>query len=178
LTVDQLDELVTEYLACKAEEEEAEVQFFRHQPSLKEAIRRAVAAKDKNGRHFDHQFRIGKTVYPEADRLLVSAEAAIKKAPNFDQLLSLVDREIGAVPGVGELYVYDAAYRIGGKLGLRPDKVYLHAGTRTGAGRLGRDTKKRALEMAEFEPPLRRLTPWQLESFLCIYAKQLSPVRG
>jgi len=40
------------------------------------------------------------------------------------------------VYGVGELACYDAALRIGGNLNIFPEKIYLHAGTRTGAREL------------------------------------------
>ena len=47
-----------------------------------------------------------------------------------------------------ELYCYDTALRIGAKLGLKPDKVYLHRGTRVDARRLGLPTEGATLEMS------------------------------
>ena len=37
-----------------------------------------------------------------------------------------------SIIGVNEMYVYDAAQRMGAFLGLKPQKVYLHAGVRRG----------------------------------------------
>jgi hypothetical protein len=63
-------------------------------------------------------------------------------------VLELVD-----VPGIGELYVYDTALRIGAKLGVFPEKVYLHAGARIGVRNLGRDARKTALRIASLPRP-------------------------
>jgi hypothetical protein len=63
------------------------------------------------------------------------------------------------VTGIGELYVYDTALRIGAKLGVFPEKVYLHAGTRIGVRNLGLDARRTALRMASLPRALRRLKP-------------------
>lgn len=52
-------------------------------------------------------------------------------------MFHLIDTALETIPGLGELYVYDTTLRIGAKLNLFPDKVYLHAGTRLGATALG-----------------------------------------
>lgn len=70
---------------------------------------------------------------------------------------------------VGELYVYDAALRLGAHLGLAPTFVYLHAGTRLGARALGLGQGRAYLEMHELPLPLQALSPDEVESFLCIY---------
>lgn len=78
------------------------------------------------------------------------------------------------IPGLGHLYTYDTALRIGSKLVQLPNKVYLHAGTRRGARILGLDWKASALEIAEIPIELRELEPFKIEDFLCVYEDELS----
>jgi hypothetical protein len=49
---------------------------------------------------------------------------------SFDELFQMVDNAIGGIHGIGPLTVYDTACRIGEYLNLKPEKIYLHAGTR------------------------------------------------
>jgi hypothetical protein len=58
----------------------------------------------------------------------------MEKANDFGDLFHLVGAALDSIHGLGELYVYDTSLRIGAKLNLFPDRVYLHAGTRLGAG--------------------------------------------
>jgi len=62
----------------------------------------------------------------------------------------LIDTALEPIPGLGELYVYDTTLRIGAKLNLFPDKVYLHAGTRLRERALGLRT---AATLKMFELP-------------------------
>lgn len=75
------------------------------------------------------------------------------------------------IVGLGELYFYDTALRIGAYLNLHPEKVYLHRGTRIGAKKLGFDWKKESLDPAIFPEPLKPLKPLEIDYFLCIYKK-------
>lgn len=122
----------------------------------------------------------------EGARLLLANADYVKAAPTFDELIDLVERIAGPVSTFGELAIYDTARRIGTHLGLEPEKVYLHRGTRTGAnalGRawLGRDGKRQAgpwrgqpsLEMSELPAELTELTPGEVEDALCIYKSVL-----
>lgn len=76
---------------------------------------------------------------------------------------------IGSIRGVGELLVYDTALRIGAKLELMPDRVYLHSGTRRGARSLGLPFKMRLISIAELPVPLRSLKQHEVEDCLCIF---------
>jgi hypothetical protein len=88
-------------------------------------------------------------------------------AADFAEVHRLVENEIGSIKGIGALTMYDIAHRIGAHFGKSPARVYLHAGTKTGA---------RALEIAgiSFDPkilprPFARLVPSEIEDCLCIY---------
>src|SRR5215468_2342022 len=67
------------------------------------------------------------------------------------------------------MYVYDTALRIGAKLGVFPKEVYLHAGTRVGARKLGLDASKPTVKMSFLPTHLRTLRPHEVEDVLCIF---------
>src|SRR5262249_18507831 len=106
---------------------------------------------------------------PEARAALLAMLPRLRSCTNFDELLTLVEAVLDPIAGVGEMYAYDSALRIGAKLGRLPTKVYLHRGTREGARRLGLPSQARALNLDAFPEPLRDLPPHELEDILCIY---------
>ena len=65
--------------------------------------------------------------------------------------------------------IYDTALRIGAKLHLEPDQVYLHRGTREGARRLGIGSSERSIPANRLPPPLRQLKAREIEDVLFIY---------
>lgn len=66
-------------------------------------------------------------------RRLETEEPQIRSCQTFRQLRELIKSAAMEVPKIGELTVYDTAVRIGAKLALAPQDVYLHAGTKKGA---------------------------------------------
>jgi hypothetical protein len=93
---------------------------------------------------------------------------------SFEQLHKLVRRTVEPIPGVGELYVYDTALRIGAKLGVSPEMVYLHAGTRKGAKNLGFKSSCDTISITELPRALHKLEPREIEDLLCIYKASLA----
>jgi hypothetical protein len=150
--------------------EQSEIGWFRDQPSLHHAIDRAARAIDARGRRYSHQYRIRRQSIAHACAALLAAEAQIARAASFDDLLNVITSQLHEVPGVGRLYRYDAAFRIGAHLGLFPTRVYLHAGTRVGARALSLAYEKEALEMDEVPPELRHRAPHEVEDIFCIYS--------
>ena len=69
--------------------------------------------------------------------------------------------------------VYDTALRIGAKLGLEPEVVYLHRGTRSGMKALGLDVGRPFIEVDELPQALRSLRPHEIEDCVCIYKSEL-----
>src|ERR1700683_1566062 len=112
---------------------QAELDWFIRQPTLREAIENAALARNSEGKRYAHQRRIKRASIQEAFAILSDASQRIEHSHDFAELFQLIDAVLEGVPGIGELYVYDAALRIGAKLNLFPKKVYLHAGTRRGA---------------------------------------------
>lgn len=144
-------------------------------PSLRlgETIRRACLSQiPSKGRlvRFSHQCILQRTVLAEAADILVSLEGEIAQSASFDALYDLVSNVCSALYGAGELYAYDVSQRIGLRIGLRPERVYLHRGTRAGARALGINVSgRKSIAMDELPAGLRSLTPSEAEDALCIY---------
>lgn len=126
------DEIVEEYRWKFRPHTEAELAWFRGQPSLRAALRAAAFAVKANGKRYSHQRWLKDETAQMALDVMLAHEREIAAAPDFDALHALLTRLLAGVPGAREMYVYDAAFRIGAKLGKLPSRVYLHRGTRDG----------------------------------------------
>lgn len=105
------------------------------------------------------------------------ARCGVEQCETFDELIKTVDDAIRHIDGIGDLFIYDAAVSIGAKLGLEPEKIYLHAGTRRGAGALGLGRGKSVLDVGELPRAFRALRPREIEDCLCIYKDQLREIK-
>src|SRR5207237_10549851 len=92
---------------------------------------------------------------------------------SFRHLHDTIEQLVAHIPGLAELYSYDAALQIGAKLDLKPDVVYLHRGTRDGARNLGLPFRKATLDVGCLRRELSLLVPYEIEDFLCIYKDYL-----
>jgi hypothetical protein len=155
----------TQYYPSGAEEQA----WFANQPSLAGALRCAATATREDGKRFSHQRRVPRTALQRACDELMRREQRIAACTTFDEIVGTVRSVASNIPGLGPLYVYDTALRIGGKLRIYPDKVYLHCGTRVGARRFGFPSKGEWLEMRDLPKPLRVLPAAEVEDILCIF---------
>lgn len=152
---------------------EKELDWFRRQPALREAIRLAALAVNSRGKRYAHQRRLRREVLERARDVLLRNEKAIAGCVDFDELYALLDRVLCPIKGLGELYVYDTALRIGARLGHLPQRVYLHAGTRLGARALGLDISAGTLETSQLPAWLHVLPAHEVEDVLCIFKDHL-----
>ena len=137
--------------------------------SLNAAARAAALSTLPSGKRHPHQRRIpGDALRNAADALTAQAIPACR---SFDDLHRTVHDRIGGIHRIGELAVYDIACRIGAFLGLSPDRVYLHAGTREGARALG--LRGATVHKNRLPPEFRRLSPAEIEDCLCIYKARI-----
>lgn len=168
-------EILRDYDKAHSARAAEEIAWFREQPSLREAIETATRAIKRDRKRYDHQFRIWRSAIPRAVAALLALEDRIARIESFDELLRLITEQLRDIPGVGELYYYDTAFRIGVYLDVYPTRVYLHAGTRVGARKLQPpvDHRKDALDIDELPSDLRRRPPYIVENILCIYADRL-----
>jgi hypothetical protein len=151
---------------------QAEMGWFLRQPMLGDAIKNAALARNSRGKRYSHQRRIKRAAIQEALSILSNESHRIERSRTFAELFELINTALEDIPGIGELHVYDTSLRIGAKLNLFPEKVYLHAGTRLGARALGLRANA-ALKISELPKELRALKPHEIEDVLCIFKDEL-----
>jgi hypothetical protein len=169
----RLIDIVNEYVRNNRCRPNRELEWFRRQPTLRSAIRFAGLAVNSEGKRFMHQRRLSKASLQAASNSLRRNESKIKRCKDFDELQTLLCRLLRRTRGIGELYIYDTAFRVGAKLGFLPKKVYLHAGTRLGASALAYDGRLPWIDVSRLPRELRRLKAYEIEDLLCIYKDDL-----
>jgi len=173
------DTIIRHYSSRHRPNKQNELNWFRRQPSLEAAINLAARAENDRGLRYSHQYRITRKAIQEANRLLLEHHDELQKSKSFHELWLLLKNVLGAVGGLGPLYIYDTALRIGAYLNLRPDRVYLHAGTRTGAKAFGIASKhKEWIELDEVPSSFRGLSADEVEDILCIYKDKAVSSKG
>jgi hypothetical protein len=146
-----------------------ELDDFRKMATVQSAIERAAQAIDSSGKRYSHQRRIKKKAILRAAKLLCAASLVLECCEDFAKLHDAVESTVSGVFGIGPLYIYDTALRIGAKLGLAPEHIYLHAGARVGAARLGIDVRSKFITKNQVPRLLRELSAAEIEDVLCIY---------
>ncbi|TXH74901.1 hypothetical protein [Thiobacillus sp.] len=164
-----LYDIVADYICRYRVDAEQEQRWFAIQRTLEKAVSRAALAVNQKGKRFSHQRRIPQAVLAESRRRLVASLPMLSKVQSFEALHETVAVVIGSIPGIGELTIYDTALRIGAKLQFEPNVVFLHAGTRTGARRMGLSVSRKFIPVAEFPRAFQKLKPREIEDVLCIY---------
>jgi hypothetical protein len=158
-------------------EAQAELESFRQESSLAEAVRRAALATTPDGRRYRHQSRLKRKDLERASGVLAARLAEIAEAADFAKLYALCESALRPLDGLGELYLYDTALRISARKGALPRRIYLHAGTRAGAKALRLDTRGKAIDLSDLPPALRELEAHEIEDVLCIYKKYFTGER-
>lgn len=162
------EEIVANYIQNRRKPAAEEYRWFAEQRTLKDAITCAALAKCKHGK-CSHQWRIPRKTLEDSARQLLAAQSKITKVKDFEELHQVVKSLIKPIKGIGDLTIYDTALRIGAWLKIEPGKVYLHAGTRVGAKRLGLDVSHDSIEVAAFPRAFHKLKPREIEDALCHY---------
>jgi hypothetical protein len=135
------------------------------------AVRRAALCVRADGKRHSHQYRIPASVLIQCAANLDRVIPRLRTCKSFDSIYELVGQEIRHIHGVGELVVYDITERIGICLNLMPQVLYLHAGTREGAKKLGFTESK--VDIKDLPEPLQSLSASELEDFFCNYKNLL-----
>ena len=125
------------------------------------------------GKHPHHR-RISRDVLRKFGARLSREDRALRDVPSFDELHGVVRRVGDLTHGIGELAVYDTALRIGAWLGVRPERVYLHRGTREGAEAVRVDHRRSTVAVSDLPSSFARLAPHEIEDCLCIFKGLLS----
>ncbi|MDX6611631.1 MAG: hypothetical protein QOD75_817 [Blastocatellia bacterium] len=162
--------IIRDYQIRHRTNSQRELIWFRDQPSLEAAIVTAARARDKHGKRYVHQNRIRQEALPKAEAHLLARQNELRSCSCFHELWLLIKDTLELIYGIGELYVYDASLRIGAYLDLRPERVYLHSGTRWGARVFGFETRNRKwLELTKLPEILQKMPAHEIEDILCIY---------
>lgn len=153
--------------------------YFRYydQQTLNDAIRIAALCVLPGGKRHGHQRRIIQPALNESARRLLDVQDKIKMCRDFEDLRGFVDRKIGDVWGIGTLTIYDISLRIGAKLGLYPQVVYLHRGVISGAKALGLNYRQKSISIEDIPELISsNLEPYEIEDFLCICKGELGDI--
>lgn len=166
-----LDEIVSDNIREYREGARDQLRVFERERSTSSAIRRAALCEWENGKRHPHQRRIPGALLDLVEAGLRGIGRKLARATSFAALHQPIELEIGSLKGIGALTVYDIAHRIGAHLGLAPERVFLHAGTRVGARVFG-------IIGDSFDPKILpksflRLTPSEIEDCFCIYKDEL-----
>lgn len=167
-------EAIVRSYRADAEQRKSEAEWWSdHSQTLVLAIHRAClsAIPGRKGlvKH-RHQRRIAPSTLKAVASILVPFAARLEATQSFDDLHNVVVSACRHIKGVRELFTYDVSHRLGLYLGLRPERVYLHRGTRDGAKALGIVVSGRKyIELDELPEPLQGLLPEEAEDVLCIY---------
>ena len=161
------DEIVAHYVTHHRGRTACELEHYRKLSNLGDAIREAALCRLSSGKRHPHQYRIPGSVLEEAYRDLAEHESHIASATTFHELHKTVWQIISPIRGIGELAVYDIAHRIGTYMGIEPERVYLHAGTREGARNLF-NLSGESLPVSDFPEAFQKLTASEIEDCLCI----------
>jgi hypothetical protein len=155
-----------------------ELEYFAKLPSLEVAIDAVADARKENGALFNHQRHLELSTVEEVRRVLRANREAVTRVADFDELIALLERLLGNLRGAKEMYIYDAALRLGAYLKKLPQRVYLHRGTRLGAEALGIVVAGRAaITVEELPTPFHVLTAYEAEDVLCSYKDDITQVR-
>lgn len=173
-----LDEMVTLFLRQRNDRPAEERRWWGdRQLSFGEACERALFMLGNVDRRDAHQWVFSKADLREMAAALGRSEDGLVKSRSFSDLYRAVEKALGLAAGCKPLLVYDVTRRLGFRLALEPDEVYLHAGVAKGANALKSGLgAARARSLDSFPTSIRtRLTPAQAEDFLCLASSALHP---
>lgn len=148
------------------------INYVLNQTNFDEVIRIAVRSRDHLGKMHSHQRRVPREAFDGFIKALFDIKDKIRNSNDFDRLFLLIQTEGNRIYGVGEMLIYDTAFRIGQWLKIFPKKIYLHRGARVGVERfMGRRIYREYILKDELKQPFNNcpLECWQLEDFFCIY---------
>ena len=175
-----MEQIVSTYKKVYLPAAHAEWRWFASAKNIKEAIARAVSSElNEDGNYMSsHQRRIGRAKLAKAAIYFGRMAEEYASATNFEQVYAITKsvstpKELR----IGELARYDFSTRVSAFLNLKPESVYLHAGTRTGARNLGylHENEIQKTELIQKHPELETLSPDDIENLLCIFKDNLTP---
>lgn len=155
-------------------------EFCARSETMGIALWRAVKSRRPNGKMHNHQSKVSGTL-GKLGLILSRNRMTLASSPTFDVLYHRIKRL--APKGIGEMTTYDVAVRFGAYLGLKPEMIYMHAGTRAGLNALMGTkfgSRHEMFPMWMLPTELQDKDPDTVEDFLCTYrmAFELLPERA
>jgi hypothetical protein len=173
ITKKKLKLLVDEYIEHKRDGKIAHLKHYVGK-DLEEVLPKLLRGGDDEREVDPHQRRLNGYVYDEVKEVLEAMGLGIfVKCPSFSHIFTHINN--CRVSGFGRLAVYDAALRVGAMHGMYPADVYVQQGSEEGAKKLGLEIgDKNIVKYANLPAPLKRLDPFEVENFLCIFKNRLN----
>jgi hypothetical protein len=139
------------------------------------ALARSAYGRDAWGVKHPHQYRLTDAALSAARTLAMARGESFFAARDFETLLHLAREIQHAIYGLGRMWTYDFAERIGAHLEIGPTHtVYVQCGALVGARNLDLRVRSGRLLHAELPAALRVLEAGEVEDFLCIKKSRLS----
>lgn len=111
--------LIQSYQLQNGKKADKELDHYKSLSSLEKIIHHAAMAIAPNGKRSSHQRRLKKVVLEKVRNKLLARRQSLHAAKSFEDVIRIVDE--CAVPGFGQLTIYDTSLRIGAWLGHLPD---------------------------------------------------------
>lgn len=174
MNVKKIESIISAYKILRRNNPDLWIIDCANSKSLRQAIKLAATARNFTNQKHNHQFRIPPAILDRFAVSVLSKINQVKSSKSFDDLISIIDS--CRIKGVGDITIYDTAQRIGGYLGLYPQKVYLHGGTRVGAEILIGKIKGKSISVSQLPTPFQSaaISAGEIEDILCIYKNRLS----
>lgn len=149
--------------------------YYKGIVDIKEVIQNAATGLNRNGELDDHYLRILNAKCNIGAVKLLKKINELDKCESFEEIFDIVENVRKTTEGLGDVWSYDTALRIGFHKRFYPKDVYIQAGVRKGAKKFFLEINKeqklnRLLHINLFEK-LIGLEAYQIENFLCIYGK-------
>lgn len=146
---------------------------FYEKLDIETAIKYASTGKNPDDKMNQHQWHVGYKKGLQGFNELKIVLAEIKTCRKFDDVFSLTEKVKADIHGLGDLWSYDTALRIGFNLKIYPQQVFVQRGVVKGVKMVlnGKRPKGRSLPINVFPNELQVLKAYEIENFLCIYGK-------
>jgi hypothetical protein len=126
-----------------------------------------------------HQRRLNSNVLEQAAEAVNCEELIdwMQETRGFEDLYNYL-KSLCYFKGLGPVYYYDIALRIGWCNGIEPEKyVYLHAGPAVAAKSLGLSGRTVCVQSFYDKcSAFKQMTAKDIENFLCIYRKEIAQI--
>lgn len=169
MNLGRLQRIIDHYKQDIANRPDAWLIDCKNSKTIEQAIELAATAKNFAGKKHGHQNLIPTATLDKFAVELLNKVNDLQVASSFTDLIAIIEK--CKIKGIADLTIYDTANRIGSFLGLTPDKIYLHRGTKTGAKKILGKIKGKTIDKTDLPLPFQNnnLTNGEIEDILCIY---------